>query len=240
VETELVRSGMLWLGPADRRRIEEYYDRAVGYVDRHVGRLFAGLRERAGRRPLVAALTTDHGEELWDHGHYEHGHDYYREVTRAPLVFWGPGRIPEGRSAAELTGIVDVAPTLLALAGLEPPASASPDHGRSLVGAWTGAPAQAPPPRFSEGNLYELPAVLVEEGSWRFLLRANGVEELYHVELDPQERRNMALDEPERVGLYREMLKPRLAAFLGDARAAGPIEISPEILQSLRALGYVR
>jgi len=161
-------------------------------------------------------------------------------LARAPLVFWGPGRLPEGRSVPELAGLVDVAPTLLALAGLEPPAPASPDHGRSLVGSWTGAPDPAPPPRFSEGNLYDLPAVLVEDGSWRFLLRANGMEELYHVEHDPQERRNLAFDEPERSRLYREMLQPRLAAFLSDARAAAPIAISPETLQSLRALGYVR
>ena len=87
VATDLVRSGALWLGPEDRRRLEEYYDREVGYTDTHIGRLFAALRERHERRPVVAALTADHGEEFWDHGQFEHGHDYYAEVTRIPLVF---------------------------------------------------------------------------------------------------------------------------------------------------------
>ncbi len=61
--TSNVRGGMLWLRPEDRRRIEDYYDRAVGYVDAEVGRLFAALRERDGR-PVVATVTSDHGEEL--------------------------------------------------------------------------------------------------------------------------------------------------------------------------------
>ncbi|HUG51970.1 MAG TPA: hypothetical protein VMR21_00140 [Vicinamibacteria bacterium] len=65
---------------------------------------------RDGRRRLAwssspSRHTADHGEEFWDHGHFEHGHDYYREVTWVPLVFWGPGSVPavddpDGRAAA--------------------------------------------------------------------------------------------------------------------------------------------
>jgi arylsulfatase A-like enzyme len=242
VATDLVRSGTLWLGPTDRLRIEEYYDRAVGYVDRHVGRLFAALRERSRRRPVVAAFTADHGEELWDHGHFEHGHDYYPEITRAPLAFWGE-HVPQSRTVAVLAGIVDVGPTLLELAGLDAPVPQAPDEGRSLVSSWEsdrGGSRAATPPRFAEGNLYGLPAVLVADAGWRFLLRANGVQELYHVTDDPGEWHNVAFDHPERVSLYREMLEPRLDAILRNGDGAGPGSISVETLQSLRALGYVR
>jgi arylsulfatase len=243
VTTDLVRSGMLWLGPADRRRIEEYYDRAVGYVDRHVGRLFAALRERSRRRPVVAAFTADHGEEFWDHGHFEHGHDFYREITQAPLAFWGPQRVPESRTVSELAGLVDVGPTLLELAGLDAPAPSAVDEGRSLVSTWGAAgnaTREVTPPRFSEGNLYGLPAVLVEDADCRFLLRANGVQELYSVADDPQERHNVAFDHPQRVRLYRGLLEPRLDAILRNGHVADSGPISPETLQSLRALGYVR
>ena len=239
--TTHVRGGMLWLGPEDRRRIEDYYDRAVGYVDAQVGRLFAALRERDGR-PVIAVVTSDHGEEFWDHGYFEHGHDYYREVTRIPLIFWGPGSLPAGRVEDGLAGLVDVAPTLLELAGLEAPAPEAPDEGRSLAPRWNAAdPESKPPPapRFAGSNLYHLPAVLMEDGPWRFILRANGAQELYDVTADPAERHNLALQHPEVAERYRQALEPRLATFLTGS-GDGPAEISPETLEALRALGYVQ
>jgi arylsulfatase A-like enzyme len=242
VATDLVRAGTLWLGPEDRRRLEEYYDRAVRYMDEEIGRLFSALRERSATRPVIAALTSDHGEEFWDHGHFEHGHDYYREITRIPLVFWGPGLIPAGKAVGELAGLVDVGPTLLELAGLEPPPAEAPDDGRSLVGSWSEEPGSEewrPLPRFSEGNLYNLPAVLMEDGSWRYLLRASGTEELYDAREDPEERHNLARVHPEVAERYRQVLEPRLSGFLETGESEGPREVSPETLKALKALGYV-
>ncbi|HEV8630801.1 MAG TPA: sulfatase [Thermoanaerobaculia bacterium] len=162
--SELVRSGMLWLGPKDRERLASYYAGEVAYTDRHVGRLFAALRRRPVGRPLVVALTADHGEEFWDHGHFEHGHDYYCEVTRVPLVFWGRGVVPTGRRVETLAGIVDVGATLLDWSGLPQPESKFAGTGRSLV-ASLAAPTSADPPPVAYtagGNLYGLPSALLE------------------------------------------------------------------------------
>ena len=250
--TSHVRGGLLYLVPEDRRRIEEYYDRAVRYVDEHVGRLFAALRQRATERPVMAALTSDHGEEFWDHGHFEHGHDYYREVTQVPLVFWGapastaraPGAagVPAARVASDLVGLVDVGPTLLELAGLEMPPPEAPDEGRSLTSLWqTADPAESErpaPPRFAGGNLYGLPAVLLEDGPWRFILRANGAQELYELTADPRERNNLAQERPEVAERFRQALETRLGTFLRGND--GPAELSPESLEALRSLGYLQ
>jgi arylsulfatase A-like enzyme len=250
--TANVRGGMLWLGPEDRQRIEEYYDRTISYVDREVGRLFGALRERHGERRVVSVLTSDHGEEFWDHGHFEHGHDYYREVTRIPMVIWSPGFVPSGRIAGGPVGLVDVAPTLLDLAGLEVPSAEAPDEGRSLV-ALLRSGLRDPPEgeldagsssgenrvRFSGGNLYGLPAVLLEDEGWRFILRANGAEELYEVFDDPGERHNRAPDHPELVERYRALLEPRLAVFL-ENRADAAAALDPETLKALQSLGYVQ
>jgi arylsulfatase A-like enzyme len=250
--TSHVRGGMLWLGPEDRRRIEEYYDRAVRYVDQQVGRLFADLGRKGRERPVVAALTSDHGEEFWDHGHFEHGHDYYREVTRVPLIFWCAAAsasptgsscgVPAGRVMSALAGLVDVGPTLLELAGLEAPATEAADEGRSLAPVWAGEPGSEPssPPRFAGGNLYDLPAVLVEDDRWRFILRANGAGELYDVGHDPQERQNLAHEHPDTVERFRLALEPRLEAFLRGGAGDGRAEMSPETLEALRSLGYIQ
>ncbi len=100
------------------------------------------------------------------------------------------------------------------------------------------AVSRDPPPRFSGGNLYDLPAVLVEDGSWRFILRANGQQELYDVEFDPQERNNVALQNPQVAERLRHLLEPRLAALLEDAEGE-EAEFSAETLEALRSLGYV-
>jgi len=252
-----IRGGTLTLSGEDRRRIADYYDRSVRYLDEHLAPLFAALEERARERPVVAAALADHGEELWDHGGFEHGHDYYREVTRVPLIFWGPGRVPAGGTVDRPVGLVDVAPTLLELAGLESPGGeAGPpapiDEGVSLVPLWRvdeGGQLPESPPRFSGGNLYGHPSVLLEHGPWRFILRGDGREELYHLPTDPGERRDVSFLEPRRVAGYRHLLEPRLQAFLAVREVDGgrgatdsetSPEMSPEELEALRSLGYVQ
>jgi len=241
--TDLVRGGSLWLGPRDRERLKEYYAREVAYTDTHVGRLFEALRTRRSKRAVVAALTADHGEEFWDHGHFEHGHDYYREVTRVPLAFWGAGAVPAGRTVDTVVGLVDVAPTLVELSGLPAMEPQAPDEGRPLARLW-GASAKAAareaPARFSGGNLYGLPAVLVEHGPWRALLRANGRLELYDVTRDPQEYHDLAFEEPAFAQRYRQVLEPQLAGLMHTGTGATAQKLSPEQLEALRALGYAR
>jgi arylsulfatase A-like enzyme len=241
--TDLVRSGSLWLGPRDRERLQQYYAGEVAYTDTHVGRLFAALRTRAGQKKVVAALTADHGEEFWDHGHFEHGHDYYREVTWIPLVFWGQGVVPAGAQVASVAGLIDVAPTLAELAGLPAAAPSSADEGLSLAGRWSasgGTAVSDAPARFSGGNLYGLPAALVEHGPWRFVLRANGAQELYDATRDPQERHNLAFTHTDVAERFRRALEPQLTALMHTAEGATAQKLTPEQLEALRALGYVR
>ena len=236
-----VRSGLLWLTEADRVRIRDYYERGVRYVDNEIGRLFEGIKRRAASRTVIVAFTSDHGEEFWDHGQFEHGHDYYREVTQVPLIFWQPGVVPQGAVVDDPVGLADVATTLLELADLSAESSGAPDEGRSLVGAWTHTDGESPShlrPRFSGGNLYDLPAVLVEQGPWRYILRANGVEELYQIYDDPGERDNLVAAHPDVALRFRDLAEPRLAAYLA-AESAESEELSPEVLEGLRALGYV-
>ena len=238
VAAHWIRGGLVWLGMEDRERLVTFYDGAVAYTDTHVGRLFDALRQRQAERPTVVAFTADHGEEFWDHGRFEHGHDYYNEVTRVPLFFWGPGIIPSKQRVSEPVGLVDVAPTLLELAGLPAPPAEGWDDGLSLVPGWQEESFDLPP-RDAGGNLYNHPAVLVEDGPWRAILRAHGQLELYHVPSDPLERRDVAFLQPETAQVYRQLLQPRLDAYL---RAAGEdgSGLSQQDLEGLRSLGYVQ
>lgn len=112
-----------------RSYVVDRYDQNIRAVDDAL----APLLEDAGPDATVV-LVSDHGEELWDHGGFEHGHSFYDELLHVPLVVRSPG-VPAGRVDAPVS-LLDVTPTLLELAGLE----AADTDGASLVGlAWGDA-----------------------------------------------------------------------------------------------------
>jgi arylsulfatase A-like enzyme len=76
------------------------YDGAISYVDDQIQQLLASFS--AGRsRDLVVVITSDHGEEFGEHGHYLHGQHLYREVIHVPLIVWSPRRVPSGIRVAQ-------------------------------------------------------------------------------------------------------------------------------------------
>ena len=109
------------------RHLLARYDANVRYVDDEIARLLAVLSPQD-----VVVLVSDHGEEFFDYGGFEHGHALGEAVMRIPLVFAGRG-IPAGRYQ-EPVSILDVAPTLLDAFGIVAPGSEAGAHerGRSL------------------------------------------------------------------------------------------------------------
>jgi hypothetical protein len=118
VTSEALRTGAI-LGPPARAKIREAYELEVAYTDREVGRLLDALDAKGILETGVVVLTSDHGEEFWEHGGVEHGHSLHREVSEVPLVIAGAG-FPAGEKREGVASLVDVAPTLRALAGLAP------------------------------------------------------------------------------------------------------------------------
>lgn len=102
--------------PAHREWIERSYDASVATGDRWFGALLARIEELGIEDRTVIAFTSDHGEELFDHGSLEHGHTLFDELTRVPLVIAGPG-VPEGVRVGAPVSNRHLAPTLARLAG---------------------------------------------------------------------------------------------------------------------------
>lgn len=107
---------------AQRQWVNDAYDACVATGDVHLGRLLDLLAELDLEGNTVVAYTSDHGEELFDHGLTNHAHSLHSELMRAPLVIAGPG-IPAGERVAARVSNRHLATTLARLGGGELPVS---------------------------------------------------------------------------------------------------------------------
>ena len=176
--------------PAGRRGGEsqrELYDLSVLEVDQALARLFPVADRIASKRPLHVVFFADHGEEFGEHGGGYHNSSAYEEQVRVPFAFIGP-RIRAG-SIDQGVGLIDLAPTMLDLAGL-----AIPDglNGRSLKPALGGAVLDATPVLIDvqRDGTHEQRSVVIEP--WKLIRNeVSGTLELYHLESDPSETRSV-------------------------------------------------
>jgi len=102
--------------------IHQVYDASVATGDHYLGRIMARLDELGLRETTVVALTSDHGEELFDHERLAHGHTLHAEVVRVPLLLAGPG-IPSRRVSEPISNR-HLAPTLARIGGTQLPDAA--------------------------------------------------------------------------------------------------------------------
>jgi len=212
----------------DRRFIAAAYDEEVAFATTQVARLLDALDARGLLERGLVILTSDHGEELFEHGGFEHGHALWQEVLHLPLVVWGAG-IAGGEETTPVS-LVDLAPTILAATAAAPLPAAD---GLSLWGQLTRGAALPERALVAEGSLYgpERRALI----RWPHKLvwnLENGERELYELRADAGEHSPVE-DESLEGALARE-----LAAQAPAAPARSPAELDPETLGALRELGY--
>ncbi|HUG52138.1 MAG TPA: tetratricopeptide repeat protein, partial [Vicinamibacteria bacterium] len=217
------------------------YDGEVAWSDELVGRLDAALG-RLGLRPdTLLVVTSDHGEGLGEHGETVHGFFVYQTTLAVPLILRGPGVVPGGRLGVTARTI-DVLPTAMELLGLPLPAGMTPS-GRSLAAALRGEVSLAEDPTYAESLLPLLhfgwsDLRALREGRWKYVQAPRP--ELYDLQQDPGETRNLAGIQPARAEAMREALGRRMARERAVSEAApGAAGVPPDLLEKLGALGYL-
>src|SRR5262249_42861055 len=150
----------------------------------------------------LVIVTSDHGEHLGDHLLFFHGCSLYRQLIQVPLVIVGPKRVPAGRGGSHPVSLRAVP-----AAGVGPPAlgRAAPFPRRSVARFWQGGEA----PSLTEPLLMETgkPLLLTNQGrepaakgpiqalvadGMHYIRSADGLEELYSLKSDAEERFNLA------------------------------------------------
>jgi arylsulfatase A-like enzyme len=227
------------LPAAQRADMVARYDGDILFVDGVFDDLLATLRARDLLDRTVVVLTSDHGEEFFDHRNWGHGQSVYNELTHVPLIVRHPALFPPGTRVASPVMTVDVMPTVLELAGAAPPHGLA---GRSLLPLL--APGALATPRESYSELlyrYGHAQALVRDES-KLVRMTKGDESrtaLYDLRADFGEHHDLASD-----ATARRVLEERLTAVESWSRehqgaAPAEVEIDGEMANRLKALGYL-
>jgi arylsulfatase A-like enzyme len=225
--------------PAGEELARAHYDAAVAYEDREIGKLLEALG--SARERTVVVFLSDHGQELFEHGRLDHGAPY-EFVLRVPLIVADPRRPSAPRRVTEMVETIDVAPTLLELAGVPADAAMA---GRSLLpfldGTMTG---REPQPVLSITDPFRLSL----RTQTRHLVRcsqpgcpkvggASSVLELYDPVADPDERTDLSATLPADVAALAAALEAGAASVSTGRRAVGSA-LSEDARRTLRERGY--
>jgi arylsulfatase A-like enzyme len=238
-----IRTGHFVPSDAEQLWIRELYDAEVRDVDANAGRVLEALQELNLYAPMLIAFTSDHGEEFFEHGGFEHGHVVYDEVIRVPLFFKLPGGSSTGRISAAVS-IESVTPTVLEVLGASE--GAGPFTSDSLAGYWK--PGAEPPtvgPQLATGVLYyEEKTSLIFDGLKYIRGEQSGSEELFDLNADPAEAISLSDSMPERLVEARALINQKIHNANKLRRSLNLPEVSvlepdAEWLDRLRELGYV-
>jgi len=210
-EADFILLAELWtmvdklrLSPRYQLLVPNSYDNCIAYLDERLGELFNALQERGVLDRTLVIITADHGEELGEHGLFDHGESLYRPEVRVPLLIVLPSRSQSRGVVRQTVSLRDLPATIVELTGL---AAGSPFPGQSLPGLGrdpsSGAAAAADG---VDGVLSELsdpnpanpsqgrspasrgPLISLVEGDYVYIRNdRSGREQLFEERVDPDE-----------------------------------------------------
>lgn len=224
--------------PEDVPRMRSLYDGEITYWDQQFGVLMDDLRERDLYDDMLIVVTSDHGEEFGEHGGFYHGTTIYEEVVHVPLFVKLPQNQRAGTTVGHWVEEADLMPTILARVGAEIPSGV---QGNSLD---EGSPFVLTEENH-EGHILASLRTEVDGVAWLVITanednpRGQRPVELYNVDEDPMQERDLAEREPELTSTLLERLaSARLAAAQGAVERSS-VELTDEDRDRLRALGYI-
>ncbi len=240
----------------DFRILQDLYDGELLYLDQCLEELFAVLRQRGWLESTTVVVTSDHGENLGDHGRMDHQYCLYDTLLKVPLMVRFAGEAKRRGAIVDApVQTVDVFPTLLEAAGIRVPsgskapgsrslADPAPDPRRLRVAEYLGPEPrvesmEARFPGFRGEQLRRSLRAAQAADGWKWILASDGGEELFHLGADPREERDRSGDERGQILALRTALTA-WEAEAGGARETGEEpEVEEAVRRRLEGLGYL-
>jgi arylsulfatase A-like enzyme len=244
-----------WAEP-EFRHMQALYDAEILYTDHQIGKIIARLKQYKLWDNTIFIVTSDHGEQIGEHGHMEHYFSLHEPVVRIPLLIRYPPAFPPGTEDTDPAQLTDIYPTLCRLLRLDPgdaqgidllESGARTDRPVLLEFYW---PSQA---LACYGEDWDDPALnrwkrhlrSVVYGDDKLIWASDGDHELYDLADDPLEERNLA-GTPEgavKIGSLTTLLDTLIERYYWptpEGHKTGGPELDEETREALRSVGYPR
>ena len=231
--------------PSRAAHMRELYDGEIRFTDEHIAELEAKLRELGVWDDTMIVITADHGEEFHEHGGWWHGTTLYEEQIHVPLlVKWPKGKVgAPARVTDHLARHIDVAPTLLALAGAPIPAGMQGKDLAVPMAQRSESERMHYAEEDHEGNVLRA----IRTDSWK-LIEANAgnprglpPEELFAIGKDPRETQNVVEGNATVAAEMRKHAEAQRQLAASQAVEGGEqAKLTKEECEKLRVLGYVQ
>lgn len=218
------------LTPGQVRFLSDQYDAGIRAVDDLLGDFLAYLEDEGWLEDTIVVITSDHGEQFWEHGRIGHGYSLYWETIQIPCIVRAPG-VPPGVVTGG-TGLVDVMPTLLDLLGLSAPFL----QGESRVAAMTDPSRSAVRPIYQELDRFRTLRSVVRGDTHVIQDRDTGAVEVF--DLSPDLRPPPAAGPTEVSAELEAWLVAHEKGLIPPADVPTGV-LTSEQVERLRALGYV-
>lgn len=246
--------GKFKLGERDFHIMSDLYNGEMAFADHCVGQITERLKQYGMFEDTVVVVTSDHGENLGEHGMIDHLLSMYETTLHVPLVIRYPGRLSAGGRVSSLVSLLDVAPTILDLCDISSEAIKMKFSGASLVSdkrsqrAYVIAENERPMsgialmkkrfPEFDTRKIdYRMRAIRTDRH--KLIWNIGGKIELFDLQTDPAENNNLADSEVQ----VRDKLHQILTNWMYQMPAAGDVSFmeskDKESVEILRSLGYV-
>jgi arylsulfatase A-like enzyme len=246
---------------AELRHLNELYDAELLYTDYVVGRMTDELKAKGLWDETALIVTSDHGENIGDHGHMGHRFMLYETAVKIPLlIHWPTAFLAPGSRVSAPVQLTDLFPTMLAIAGID--GNSYPTHGRNLLSLPASGHDEVLCEYYYPGQVLEsmtpgerkspliapylrrMRSLMV--GGMKLIWGSDGRNELYDLTSDPGETANL-IDSPAYADLSRSMerrLLELVAEYEADRVEAAPTptetKLDPATNEVLRSLGYIR
>ena len=217
--------------PPFDKKFRDPYDGAVAFMDSQVNRLTEFLDQRGLTAKTLVVVCGDHGEGFAEHGEDGHGLLLYEETLHVPLILRLPGRIPVGTSH-RLAGLSAITPTVLDVLQRHDPAFQRASLLQDAAPAAEGCYGESVYPFIA----YRwAPLCSLTTKRWKYIF--GPVPELYDLEADPLEKKNLAGAEPAMTDQMNADLEQMRASL--KPRKTETLALDPQALAQLRSLGYL-
>ena len=226
------------------RTLRALYWHSARYEDWLLGRIVSAVEERG--RPAVVVVVSDHGENIGDHGLFGHNSSLHQTLLNVPLVVWGHGVDVGSTWVEENVPLIGIAPWLRGVAdgSLEPMKGDGP-----VISEYESTTRWIPPDvqqRLEEmGKAEDLPPLVhsagfaIRENSLKYIGLESGIEYLFDVANDPQERQDLSSARPDDVERFRGQRDAWRARRASQPTYEAGDVADQEIADHLRQLGYI-